>query len=104
MDSTFHQTERRKFDRKSVKLRAMISAGDWHVEGEVLNLSKRGARVHLPNPWDNDNATEIEIEIEKFGSCGGLLVWTEGNVVGISFTGELSLLACFLSGAYQPFK
>ena len=104
MDGIFHQTERRKFDRKAVKLRAMISAGDQHVEGEVLNLSKRGAQVHLPKPWDYDNAIEIEIEIENFGSCGGRLAWTEGNVVGISFTEELSLLISFLSGMYQPFK
>ena len=96
MNSTFHQTERRNFNRKAVKLSALISDGDQRVKGEVLNLSKRGAQVQLPKPWVGDNA--IEIEFEKFGSCRGRVAWTEGNVIGISFTEELLLLTCLLSG------
>lgn len=96
MNTSIQQTERRKIDRKAVKLRAMISAGDQHVEGEVLNLSKKGAQVRLPKPWVGDN--DIEIEIENFGCCSGRLAWTEGNVLGINFTEELLLLACFLGG------
>ena len=96
MDGSIAQSDRRQDARNTVRMSAVISAGDQRAEGEVHNLSKKGAKVLLQMPWDGDGA--VQIEVGHFGSCEGRVEWTEGNFVGIRFTKGLTLLTCFLGG------
>ena len=84
MRHTPPQGELRRYHRRvPVVWSGSFGHGKERVDCAILNLSKGGAKVRIPDP--NVRPTQLALESPHFGEFLGRVVWRDGNVMGLSF-------------------
>jgi hypothetical protein len=72
--------------RLPVRLTGMIVSGGEDMRVRVSDLSRGGARCHLPRPLSVGSALELRLD----GLCKPAVVcWVSGTTCGLSFVGEI---------------
>lgn len=89
-DSVF--LERRKFERKAVKIgaKAILSSSDTTIECNILDISQSGAKLELIDVDILPARFKLFVpEVDRMHDCD--LVWRDANYVGIRFLNSVTL-------------
>ena len=74
-------------NRLHVNWPANISAGPDHTDCTVVNISRTGACLSLAHVAD---AVPLWLNVGKMATISAMIVWREGNCVGVRFPKEQS--------------
>ncbi len=96
MTSTLQASDRRRSPRGSRRILAQLQSDEQDSTGEIVNLSRDGAKVRVNETWEI--GTEIRMTIEPFGHCGGKVIWSTDGAVGVKFTEECLMLMLVIGG------
>ena len=99
MTSALQAGEKRRSQRGPTRLLAQLQSDEREGTGEIVDLSRDGAKVRVNEVWAID--TEVRMTIELFGRCSGKVIWSTDGVVGIRFTEEFLMLTLFIGGWYS---
>ena len=99
MTSALQAGEKRRSQRGSTRLLAQLQSDEREGTGEIVDLSRDGAKVRVNEVWAID--TEVRMTIELFGRCSAKVIWSTDGVVGIRFTEEFLMLTLFIGGWYS---
>ncbi len=96
MTSALQAGDRRRSPRGSTRMLAQLQSDERESTGEIVNLSRDGAKVRVNETWEI--GTEIRMTIEPFGHCGGKVIWSTDGAVGVKFTEEFLMLTLVIGG------
>ncbi len=96
MTSTLQASDRRRSPRGSTRILAQLQSDEQDSTGEIVNLSRDGAKVRVNETWEI--GTEIRMTIEPFGHCSGKVIWSTDGAVGVKFTEECLMLMLVIGG------
>ena len=99
MTSAPQHGEQRQSQRESTRLLAQLKSDEREDTGEIVDLSRVGAKVRVNETWEI--GTKVRLTIEQFGLCTGNVIWSRDGFVGIKFTDECLMLTLFLGGWYS---
>ncbi len=96
MTSALQTDDRRRSPRGSTRMLAQLQSDERESTGEIVNLSRDGAKVRVNETWEI--GTEIRITIEPFGHCSGKVIWSTDGAAGVKFSEEFLMLTLVISG------
>ena len=99
MTSALQAGDRRRSRRGSTRMLAQLQSDEQESTGEIVNLSRDGAKVRVNETWEI--GTEISMAIEPFGRCSGKVIWSTDGVVGVKFTEEYLMLTLLIGGWFS---
>ena len=90
------RVDQRKTQRESTSLQAHIQADGRDIACEIVDLSPSGAKLRVDEPWEV--GTRIQLAMELFGLCSGVVIWNKDGLVGLKFSNESLMLSLFVGG------
>ncbi len=96
MTSAIQASDRRRSRRDSTRLLAQLQSDKRESTGEIVDLSRDGAKVRVNEIWEI--GTKIRMTIELSGHCSGKVIWCTDGAVGVKFTEECLMLTLLIGG------
>lgn len=96
MPHALEQNDARTGERHPLCLRAVLHTDGASAEGEVVDLSRDGAKFRSNGDWSVGK--EVRVTMEMFGSCRGHVVWSQDGAIGIRFAEEFIMLTLLVGG------
>ena len=96
MTDAFHQEDSRASSRHALRLRANLRSESEVCQGEVVDLSRDGAKVVTDRTWSIGE--EVRLTMDLLGSCRGHVIWSQDGAIGIRFADEFVMLTLLVGG------
>lgn len=87
---------RRQTSRAETNLAVTIRVGERRYQGEIVDLSKRGAKVRTDAALQEGDAVNLSIQL--LGRYEGTVAWRDEGLLGIKFADECLLLVLISGG------
>ena len=91
MNDKRNMVEKRASERKEVKQSTSILLEGKVIDGQVIDISAHGAKVHTENPIEPKS--QVVLSIARFGDYKGEIVWCRNSDVGLKFTDDPAVIA-----------
>jgi PilZ domain len=91
--------EQRRHVRKKVIWSARLDTAQGSFSCIILNVSRSGAKLRLPQSSTLSAHQPIELVFEAYGALPAEIIWQRGDQMGIHFTADPTQVAAIIGAS-----